>query len=347
MEKYTVGIDIGGTKCAVILGRSEVDRYKTDDFILDKIVIPTVLCEGPQKMILRIFRIVDKLLNKYEVDKENLLGIGISCGGPLDHKRGIVLGPPNLIGWDYIEIVKMFDEKYNVPCFLENDANAGALAENMFGAAKGCQNVVFLTYGTGMGAGLILDGRLYRGTNDMAGEVGHIRLTEVGPVGYGKSGSFEGMCSGGGIAQLAGIMATELIQMGTPPLLCPNLESRNILTAKMLSEAAKEGDVFAKKVFAVSGEYLGMALAVLIDILNPEIIVCGSMFTRNYQLIWDSALKKLQTEVLQRSMEVCHVTCSGLGENIGDFAALSVVLNGIKNKKQGENGSGISTALSE
>lgn len=329
MKKYAIGVDIGGTKCAVVLGKGSVADYGTEDFILDKVIMPTIIQDGPDKIISQIYDLIEEIMRRHHVDLSEVVGIGISCGGPLDHESGVILSPPNLIGWDNVEIVKRFKEKFNVPCFLENDANAGALAEYMFGAARGCRNAIFLTYGTGMGAGLILDGRLYHGTNDMAGEVGHIRLAEMGPVGYGKAGSFEGLCSGMGIAQIARMKALELIQMGKPPSICPDMSRLETLTAKMLADAAKKGDSFAKEVFAISGEHLGTALAVLIDILNPEVIVCGSVFTRSYELIWHLASEVLQREALARSLSVCRIVRSGLGEYIGDFAALSIVLSNV------------------
>ena len=133
----------------------------------------------------------------------NLKRIGISCGGPLDSKKGIIFSPPNLPGWDNVPITRILSDEFGVETALQNDANACALAEWLMGAERGHSNMIFLTFGTGMGAGLILNGRLYSGTNDLGGEVGHIRLAKTGPVGFGKAGSFEGFCSGGGIAQLA------------------------------------------------------------------------------------------------------------------------------------------------
>ena len=129
--------------------------------------------------------------------------IGVSCGGPLNSRTGVVQSPPNLPGWDDVPIVKILEDAFGIPAFLQNDANACALVEWKYGAGRGCENMVFLTMGTGMGAGVIADGRLLRGARDMAGEVGHLRLEKDGPVGYGKAGSFEGFTSGGGIARLA------------------------------------------------------------------------------------------------------------------------------------------------
>ena len=182
------GIDIGGTKCAVIVG--------DENGIADKIKFETTTVD---ETIKNIISAVEKLGAND--------AIGISCGGPLDSKRGVIMSPPNLPGWDNIEIVKMLEEQFKVPVNIQNDANACALVEWKYGAGRGTENMIFLTFGTGLGAGLILDGRLYAGTNDMAGEVGHIRISDYGPVGYGKAGSFEGFCSGGGIAEIGRMVA--------------------------------------------------------------------------------------------------------------------------------------------
>ncbi|MCR5484128.1 MAG: ROK family protein, partial [Clostridiales bacterium] len=203
---YSLGIDIGGTKCAVILGKGSMpDDPK--ELIVDRISFPTGRERGYNEVIKDIISSADEIMRRNETDAGRLIGIGISCGGPLDSKKGTINCPPNLPDWDNVPICDIFTEKFGVPVFLQNDANACAAAEWKFGAGRGCDNMVFLTFGTGMGAGLILNGRLYSGTNDMAGEVGHIRLEKDGPVGYGKSGSFEGFCSGGGIARLSRIMA--------------------------------------------------------------------------------------------------------------------------------------------
>ena len=193
-KKYFLGIDIGGTKCAVIAGTEDME-------ILEKISFATETHKGPDHSINLLLNSAGSITEKLGL--QGLQSIGISCGGPLDSKKGLVQSPPNLPGWDNIPIVQLFHEKFNVPVFLQNDANACALAEWKFGAGKGVQNMIFLTFGTGMGAGIIADGKLYSGTNDLAGEVGHIRLADDGPEAYGKKGSFEGFCSGAGIARIA------------------------------------------------------------------------------------------------------------------------------------------------
>lgn len=307
------GVDIGGTKCAITLGNDEGE-------ILSKVRFET---GGVQDTIDNIVAEVKKL--------EGFSAIGISCGGPLDSKRGIVQSPPNLPGWDNIEICKILTDATGVPAFLQNDANACALAEWQYGAGKGCQNMIFLTFGTGLGAGLILDGRLYSGTCDMAGEVGHIRLSPFGPVGFGKTGSFEGFCSGGGIAQLGKIFAREKIQMGESTAYCKSLSELDSVTAKTIADAANMGDETAKKVYRTCGEKLGEGLSILIDILNPERIVIGSVYQRSENLLCEGMKEIISKEALSQSAAVCSVVPASLKEELGDYAALAVAKEGFKN----------------
>lgn len=313
-----IGIDIGGTKCAVSLGCSDgqgnvrvihkcpkrLTEKRTPDLVLPELLEDVKIC----------------ISKSGEAPK----AIGISCGGPLSSQKGLVLSPPNLIGWDNVPIVEYFHQATGLPTFLCNDANAGALAEWRMGAGRGTENMVFMTFGTGLGAGLILNGRLYEGTSDSAGELGHIRLAPFGPVGYGKSGSFEGFCSGGGIAQLAKSYAMEELQMGKAPALCPTMEELNNLTAEKVCTAAREGDVLAKKIIAKCGQMLGVGLSMVMDMLNPEKIVIGSVFARARDLLWPEAETVILEEALEYTRQVCEVVPCGLTESVGDIAALTV-----------------------
>ena len=314
--KNLLGIDIGGTKCAVTFGCCQGSTVE----IVDKIRFDTT---GVDETIENLLVATEEIMCRHGLTASNTAAIGISCGGPLDSKKGVILSPPNLPGWDYIEIVKIFQERLGIPTAIQNDANACALAEWKFGAGIGTQNMVFLTFGTGLGAGLILNGKLYAGTNDNAGEVGHIRLSEYGPVGYGKSGSFEGFCSGGGIRQLAINKAKEHLQMGQEVGWCPdgNLEQIN---ARMVAEAAYKGDKLALDIYRESALQLGRGLAFLVDILNPEKIVIGSIYTRCEDLMAPYVAEVLRREALPLANAVCQVVPAALGESIGDYAALSV-----------------------
>lgn len=313
---YILGFDIGGTKCAVVTAMVNGGEIT----LLSKKQIPTDCTEKPCVMLQRLMGLADSILTA------NPDLIGVSCGGPLDSQKGIILGPPNLPGWDYVEIVNILEERYSAPVKLQNDANACAVAEWKFGAAKGYDNVVFLTFGTGLGAGIILDGKLYCGTNGNAGEVGHIRLADDGPVGFGKRGSFEGFCSGGGIAQLGYKLALQSIENGVYPLYFPRNSNKEEITAKAIAEAALKGDATAIEVYKISGEYLGRGLSLIIDILNPEVIVIGSIFTRSKNLLWQYAKRVIEDEALIESASCCKVLPAKLSENIGDYAAVATAL---------------------
>lgn len=312
-----IGFDIGGTKCAVCIGQ-EVDGQIR---ILCKETIPTDHNVSPYEMIDRMCHLMEKMTDEIDC-------IGISCGGPLDSKNGVILSPPNLPGWDEVKIVSYLEERYDCKAYLQNDANACAVAEWLYGAGVGTKNMIFLTFGTGLGAGLILDGKLYTGASDMAGECGHIRLDKFGPVGYGKAGSFEGFCSGGGIAQLGQMMATENLQMGKTVSYCKTLSERETVTAKKIAECANEGFEDAKDVFRICGEKLGYGLSILIDILNPECIVLGSIFQRSEHLLCASMEQVIQQECLRGTGSVCRIVPAKLEEEIGCYAALAVAAMG-------------------
>jgi len=314
MEKYIAGIDVGGTKCAVIIGSVNENN---SIILYERFSFPR---QGTPEAILN--RITDKI-NEFKKSYD-IKSIGISCGGPLDREKGLILSPPNLPGWDRIEICKIVTKATGIPSSLSNDADAGALAEWLYGAGKGSKNMIFLTFGTGMGAGLILDSRLYSGTNSLAGEVGHMRMEATGPVGYGKAGSFEGFCSGGGIARYAQTVTRQKLQEGIKPSFCPNENGLVTITAQTVAMAAREGDTTAKEIYATVGEYLGRGLSVLIDILNPEKIVIGSIFYRCEDLLRESMEKAIKREALSLSSNVCKILPVGLGEQIGDYAALAV-----------------------
>lgn len=314
-----VGFDIGGTKCAVCIGK-EVDGKLQ---IVDKKSIPTNHTISPYEMIDAMCELAEGMTDDIDV-------IGISCGGPLDSKKGVIQSPPNLPGWDNVKIVEYLEKKYPCKAYLQNDANACAVAEWLYGAGQGFQNVIFMTFGTGMGAGLILNGRLYSGSNDNAGEIGHVRMSSYGPVGFGKAGSFEGFCSGRGIAQIGQMMAKETLQMGESVSYCKSMNDLEQITAKSIAEFANQGCEDALAVYSVCGEMLGRGLAILIDVLNPECIVLGSVFQRCEHLLRDAMETVLLQECLPAAHSVCKIVPALLQENIGDYAALAVAAMGGK-----------------
>jgi glucokinase len=308
-----IGVDIGGTKCAVCLGDAGAR-------VLARREIATP--RDPKETLAALERHARELLGKSGA----IDAVGISCGGPLDAVRGLVLSPPNLKGWNAVPVAAYFRERFGAPAFLQNDANACALAEWRHGAGRGSRNMVFCTMGTGFGCGLILDGRLYEGANGNAGELGHVRLTPAGPVGYGKAGSVEGYCGGNGIAQLARIRLDGHRAKGGSSV----LSRCETLSAGAVAEAARNGDELAAGICAEVGEMLGRALALVVDLLNPEIIVVGSIFARAEALLRPSMERAMGEEGLRNALQVCSVRAAELGDRIGDVAALTVALRGLE-----------------
>lgn len=287
MQKF-LGFDIGGTKCAVVVGDELGNIY-------NKIRFDTTDFNGTMDNLLKAGK---------ELFEKDVLALGVSCGGPLDSKKGVIMSPPNLPDWDNVPITKILEEQFSKPAFLKNDADACAIAEWKWGNAVGYDNVVFLTCGTGMGAGLILNGKPYSGACDMAGEVGHIRLHTTGHIGYNKQGSFEGCCSGGGMKQYG------------------------LGSAKDIADAAKTGDKVALKCFEDFGYDLGRGIAYIVDILNPEVIVIGSIYERSRELIEEYMYKTLKEEALPQSLTQLKILPAKLSDSIGDMAAISVAFDG-------------------
>ena len=302
MSRLLAGLNIGGTNCSFSLGQPSKDGRELS------------LCHKAVFKTPRTYEETMAVFTRHLDSHPGFSAIGISCGGPLDYREGVILCPPHLPGWIDRPIVSELEKRYLIPAYLENDANAGAVAEWLYGAGKGLSSIVFLTCGTGNGAGLILDGRLYRGISGMAGEIGHVRLREDGPEGFGKKGSFDGLTSGSGLLSLAQSHArahpgSSLLKSG--------------LQGKDVAALAKAGD---PEGLAVMGEYaegLGRGLAMIVDILNPEAIVMGGVYMRNEDLLSRLLKESYESEVLEYSAKDCKLLAAGLGEDIGDYAALS------------------------
>ena len=321
MSDRWIGLDIGGTKCAVLL--AEVDRGIR---ILDKARFETHSERGFEDGFGRLCAAIDGILAGHGLEAGDIRGIGISCGGPLDARRGVILNPPNLPGWENAPIAPRLQARYGVPAFLENDANACALVEWKLGAGRGVDDMVFLTMGTGLGAGIIAGGRLLGGSCDMAGEVGHIRMTPEGPVGHGKAGSMEGYASGGGMDRQARDLTRERMAAGDPPAWIRHGHDLADVNTGLMADYARRGDAQAQALFDRAGGKLGEGLAILADTLNPRRIVIGSVFVRCEDLLRGPMEAALRREALPQALEGLEVAPAQTGEALGDYAAILVAL---------------------
>ena len=316
MEKVYVGVDVGGTKTAVILSVRPPET-------LGRIEFATLPELGPERALQLIVESARSLLTQHSL---GVKAVGVSCGSPLDRVKGIIQAPPNLSTWVDVPIRQWMEEAFDAPCRVENDANAGAVAEHRFGAGVGTDHMVFLTLGTGLGAGIIANGSLYLGANGDAGEIGHVRLSPTGPVGYHKAGSIEGWSSGGGIAQLA---ARVLARPGRSS----SLHAVENVTARDVGLAAQAGDAVARRILRRSGERLGQTLAMLIDVLNPQRIVLGGLAWRMGEPLLAPMRRVMKREALPQTLRACEVVPAALGEKIGDVAAMCVAM-GLEGKGQ-------------
>lgn len=299
-EKYLIAVDIGALKLSVSIGDFSAN-------IIENNVFKTPLTYEALKS--RVFHYIEEYLKTYKVE-----AIGIVCSGLVDTDEGIIISPPNIPWLSNSPICKDFYEKFYIPTFLENDANACAYAEWKWGNGKNHNNIIFVMFGSGLGAGLILNGKIYRGAKGLSGEIGHIRLNDEGPYCYKKHGSFESFCSGVGIAKMYSQKYT------------------NKLTAREISNRAKEGDPKALDIIFESATYLGKGLAMLVDFLNPECIIISNIYTRSEELFKDRVLQMIKREALEESTKDLLVLPSALKETLGDKSALGVALNGLFSK---------------
>ena len=316
MEKVYLGVDVGGTKTAVLLSARPPES-------LGRIEFATLPEQGPERALQLIVESARSLLAQHGV---GVKAIGVSCGSPLDRVKGVIQAPPNLSTWVDVPLRSFLQDAFDAPCRVENDANAGAVAEHRFGAGVGTEHMVFLTLGTGLGAGIIANGGLYLGAGGDAGEIGHVRLSPTGPVGYHKAGSIEGWSSGGGMAQLAAQM---LARAGRSS----SLHGVGNVTARDVGLAAQAGDAVARSILRRSGERLGQTLAMLMDVLNPQRIVLGGLAWRMGEPFMAPMRRVMEREALPQTRRACEVVPAALGEKIGDVAAMCVAM-GLEGKGQ-------------
>jgi glucokinase len=309
-RRTIIGLDIGGTKTACVEGTADAQ-------ILQRIEWPT-LAERPFVEVFPHLNLqVQFVIEAANQEGRTPVALSVSIGGPLRIQEGFLIDPPHLPGWHNLPLKKHLSEAFpNLPVLIEHDGNAGALAEFHFGVGKSrpnLQHLIFLTFGTGIGAGFIVNGQILRGATDTAGEVGHWRLADNGPLGFGKRGSWESFASGAGLIELATQMFPSRWTSQTP--------------ISALVHAMVENDPEALQVAEVAGTWMGRGLALLIDALNPQIIVFGSLGVVLGERIFAPARKVIAAEALPQAAAACELLPSALGKHIGDVAALMAALS--------------------
>ena len=309
--KKVLAFDLGGTKFAfgVVSENGEV---------LGSDKIETLAKQGPEQAIQRVNSAAQSLLQKLNIKTEELIGIGIASPGPLDISKGCVDGSPNLPGWTGYSIEDGLSSFFNLPARIDNDANAAALGEYKFGAGKNKKNMVYITVSTGIGGGVIVDGRLMRGANGNAAELGHLTLNINGPAcPCGANGCFEMYASGTAIAR----RTREAIQAGTQSRILNLAGSIEEITTYHILAALQKEDELAKKIWNETTEYLGRGLAVVINTFNPELIVVGGGVTAAGDVLFKPVREKALRYAFPRLAAVCSIVPAGLGSNVGVVGA--------------------------
>jgi glucokinase len=308
-----LAIDIGGTKLAA----GVVDA---DGRMLVRGEVPTLATEGLEPVLGRIVGLGRELLARPEVVRAPVQRIGVGCAGPVDLKAGLVFRPPNLPGWTRVPLTDHLQRALGLPTVLENDANAAALGEFRYGAGRGARSIVYMTVSTGIGGGIILDGKVWHGVKDAAGEIGHITVCPDGPLcGCGNRGCLEAMSSGPSIAR----RAREIVASGRQTRLgaIPTPAAADVV------RLALEGDAAAAEVWADAVGYLGIGVAAVITFLAPERIVIGGGVTKAGDALFQPLREEVRRRVTLVPVDSVPILPAALGPDVGILGAAAVALD--------------------
>ena len=312
---YIIGIDLGGTKIATVL-------TDTEGAIIKRVEEATNAHEGQDAVIERIKETVYKVLDP----GKDVVGIGIGSPGPLDLENGVVLKTPNL-KWDNVPIRDILEEEFGITTYLENDANAAAAGEYRFGAGKGARNLIYITVSTGIGSGIIIDGKVYRGAHGIAGELGHTIIDPNGPIcGCGQRGCLEAFASGTGLARRAILE----LQLGVESIIRELVEGDlQKVTARTLEDAALKGDEFALNMWESTGDYLGIGMTNVINFLDPEMIIIGGGVSKAGELLFEPMRRSIKKRAIESAASKVKIVPAALGKDVGTLGAVSVVIEAL------------------
>ncbi|HXF51032.1 MAG TPA: ROK family protein [Dehalococcoidia bacterium] len=310
-----MGVDLGATKVLALVARATGE-------VLASCRRPTDAHEGPAAVVQRIVECAREALDEAGVTMDRIAGVGAMAAGPLDLARGVITTPPNLPGWRDVPLRDLLSAAFGLPVLLENDANAQGYGEYRFGAGRGARNLLFVTVSTGIGGGIVLDGRVYHGASGAAGEVGHVPLDPDGPpCGAGHPGDLEAMASGLAIAR----EAEAALHRGECSVLRRLAAEGREVTAETVAEAASLGDSDAAAIIQRAGRWLGMGLAGLVNVLNPDTLVLGGGLTNLGDAYLTPAREELQRRAFPQAFADLRVAVGSLGERAGALGAVALV----------------------
>jgi glucokinase len=286
---------------------------------------PTEASEGPQAGLERIATSLEAALAQAGLGRGDLLAAGVCSPGPIDRERGVLPEASNLPGWIDVPIRQTLSDRLGVPAILEHDATAAAYGEFVYGAGRGCRNIVYLTVSTGIGGGLVLDGHLYRGATGAAGELGHITIEADGPLCFcGKPGHVEGLTSGRAIAS----QANAALARGGSPLIARFAQEDGGVSAATVQRAADAGDTEAIRILRQAGRYLGIGLAAYVDIFNPEVIIIGGGLRHMREHYLGPAEEEMRRRAQTESLKTVRLVEVELGDYSGIMGVVALLREG-------------------
>lgn len=311
MKNYVIGIDLGGTKISAAIA-------DLNGNVIFQTTLPTNAQEGEEAVLGRMISVIETLFEKSNKTIEEVVSIGIGSPGPLDAKKGIIITTPNL-PFRNCDIVSPIRNKFNIPVYLDNDANVAAIGEFMLGAAKGTENMVYITVSTGVGGGAVINGKIYRGNTSNALEIGHTTILPDGPrCNCGNHGCVEALASGTAIAK----RAKEAIERGLDTTLA-NYE--NVTSYEVFREAEK-GDIVATDILDRSLNYLGICVANTITSFDPEMVVIGGGVSKGGDIVFERVQQVVNERCFEAMAEACKIVPAGLGTDAGVIGAVALAI---------------------
>jgi len=322
-DDLILGVDLGGTKILTAVTNSQGKMLSRDHSI-------TPAQKGHKAVIQSILESVHRALGRADVAISDLIVIGVGAPGLLNPETGILFTSPNLPGWRDVPLRDIIQEKLGKKTFLINDANAAALGEFYFGAARGVRNFIYITLSTGIGGGIVIDGKIYSGAIGAAGEVGHMTIDDDGPIcNCGNRGCWEMLASGTALAKEARHRIKEGVKTSILEYAEGDVEK---VTAQVIQSAAEQGDSLAKELIGRTGYYVGVGLANLVNIFNPELIVIGGGLSNIGDMLFEPAFKVAGERAYKEAFQAVRFASAELGRNSGVLGAAAFALQEMKSQ---------------
>jgi len=312
-ERPVIAVDIGGTKILMAV-------FAADGKMLAREICPTFVDEGVSPVLGRFCEALERFMEKNNLKASELAGIGIACAGGIDTPRGVVVTPsPNMPDWSDVPLADIVQKRFGVAVFVVNDASAAALGEHRYGVGKGVNNLVLFTVGTGIGGGIIADGKLYLGAVGGAGELGHMTIAADGPkCGCGNTGCLEMLASGRAVER----DAVARLHRGDKSILLDMVKGDvESVTAEQVGEAARGGDALALDILSRASYYLGIGMVNTVNVFNPEMVIVGGGMAELGDLLVGPCRRMVAERAFSISSRSVRIVTAGLGNEAGVYGA--------------------------